>query len=499
MVAFILFTLLVTAVALSIFNQRLEQRTAAVVEEYIRDITLATDIVYRSFSSGEYLYNLVNQDTPDSLRIDANSVIRHILVVDADGQVFDSSSADDLRRSSQTILEQTAPTGPTGPTGPTAPTGPTGLGRLPDLFSWSTGRAGIGPQRSLSFSIETERGVRRIFIIISMNRLTQVRESQDRVRLIALSLFGLGLLAVIIIFTLRITRPITGLAEAARRVTAGEIDFRVPVEGPREVSRLATTFNEMLTGLQRNRDLEEQLQRAERSAVVGRLASGIAHEIRNPLNFINLSIDYLRDKYRPAAEPGSTEYARILLTIKDEIGRLNRLVSDFLSYGRSAKLKRRDIDAQALIAEVRDLVATQASQQQVEIRIVNEQPDEDDRARRILADPEYLKTCFSNIMINALQAMPEGGLLLIRLHRAAGQLLIDFTDNGPGMPPEMCAQVFEPYFSTKETGIGLGLALTRKIVAEHGGEIQIESQPGKGTTFRLTLPSGDPATNPSRA
>ncbi|MFN7270646.1 MAG: hypothetical protein ACK5TZ_01380, partial [bacterium] len=97
MVAFILFTLLVTAVALSIFNQRLEQRTAAVVEEYIRDITLATDIVYRSFSSGEYLYNLVNQDTPDSLRIDANSVIRHILVVDADGQVFDSSSADDLR------------------------------------------------------------------------------------------------------------------------------------------------------------------------------------------------------------------------------------------------------------------------------------------------------------------------------------------------------------------------------------------------------------------
>ena len=493
MVAFILFTLLVTAVALSIFNRRLEQRTAAVVEEYIRDITLATDIVYRSFSSGEYLYDLVNQDTPDSLTIDANSVIRHILVVDAEGLVFDSSSAEDLRRSSQTILDQTATYGPTGPTGPT------GLGPLPDLFSWSAGRAGMGLPRSLSFSIETERGVRRIFIIISMNRLTQVRESQDRVRLIALSLFGLGLLAFIIIFTLRITRPITGLAEAARRVTAGEIDFRVPVEGPREVSRLATTFNEMLTGLQRNRDLEEQLQRAERSAVVGRLASGIAHEIRNPLNFINLSIDYLRDKYRPAAEPGSAEYSRILLTIKDEIGRLNRLVSDFLSYGRSAKLKRRAIDAQALIAEVRDLVATQASQQQVEIRIVNEEPDDDDPARRILADPEYLKTCFSNIMINALQAMPDGGLLLIRLHCVAGQLQIDFTDNGPGMPPEMCAQVFEPYFSTKETGIGLGLALTRKIVEEHGGEIEVGSQPGKGTTFRLTLPTGDPATNPTRA
>ncbi|MFM8394436.1 MAG: histidine kinase dimerization/phospho-acceptor domain-containing protein, partial [Acidobacteriota bacterium] len=385
MVAFILVTLLVTAVVLSFFNQRLERRTAAVVEDYVRDITLATDIVYRSFSSGEYLYDMVNRAAPDSLTIDEESVIQHILVVDADGLVFDSSSAEDLRRPYQSVLDRTA----------AAPAGAPGL---TEFLGWQNGQGSDGLPRSLSFTIETERGVRRIFIIISMNRLTRVRESQDRVRLIALTLFGLGLMAVIILFTLRITRPITGLGEAARRVTAGEIDFLVPVEGPREVSRLATTFNEMLTGLQRNRDLEEQLQRAERSAVVGRLASGIAHEIRNPLNFINLSIDYLRDKYKPADEPGSAEYSRILLAIKDEIGRLNRLVSDFLSYGRSAKLKRREVDAPSLIAEVRDLVSPTASQQQVAIRIEIEKGQNG----RICADPENLKTCFSNIMINAL-------------------------------------------------------------------------------------------------
>lgn len=268
MVTFIGAILLVTALALSLFNQQIERRTALVVEEYIRDITLATDIVYRSFSSGKYLYDLVNAGESDGLTIDTESVIRHILVVDQDGLIFDSSDRKDIRQPFKSVMDD-------------APAFQRGDLKL-DADALDRNLS-----RTLSFSIETERGIRKIFIVISMNRLNRVKEAGERIRLIVLSVLGVMLIAAIAIFTKRFTRPITGLDLAARRVTEGEIDFQVPVEGPQEVNRLATTFNEMLVGLRRNRDLEEQLQRAERSAVVGRLASGIAHEIRNPLNFIN--------------------------------------------------------------------------------------------------------------------------------------------------------------------------------------------------------------------
>jgi len=421
MVAFITVTMLVTAITLSFLNRQLEQRTAAVVDEYIRDITLATDTVYRSFSSGDYLYDLVSGRTPEALFISEKSVIRRLLVVDEQGLVFDSSDERDLQRPYQGVLNEIS-------------------SRL-DREVGSGGNVGGAAQRSLSFSIETERGLRQIFIVISMGRLSQVRETGDRIRLVALLVFGFGLIVVIIAFTLRITRPITQLGNAARRVTGGEIEFEVPVAGPREVSRLIMTFNEMLVGLRRSRALEEELQRAERSAVVGRLASGIAHEIRNPLNFINLSIDYLRDKHRPADATGRDEYLRILTTIKDEIGRLNHLVGDFLSYGRSAKLRRREVDARALVSEVRDLVSTSAAQQNVSIRITGLSPEggsaegETGLPLPITADPEYLRTCFSNIMINAIQAMPDGGLLTVAFDREPSRLTIDFHDNGQGMSP----------------------------------------------------------------
>ena len=465
MVTFIGAILLVTALALSLFNQQIERRTALVVEEYIRDITLATDIVYRSFSSGKYLYDLVNAGESDGLTIDTESVIRHILVVDQDGLIFDSSDRKDIRQPFKSVMDD-------------APAFQRGDLKL-DADALDRNLS-----RTLSFSIETERGIRKIFIVISMNRLNRVKEAGERIRLIVLSVLGVMLIAAIAIFTKRFTRPITGLDLAARRVTEGEIDFQVPVAGPQEVNRLATTFNEMLVGLRRNRDLEEQLQRAERSAVVGRLASGIAHEIRNPLNFINLSIDYLRDKYAPRDEAGRGEYTRILTTIKDELARLNRLVSDFLSYGRPAKLKLREIDARALIEEVRDLVGAKTAQQNVGIRI---EANGGGNAH-LQADPEQLKTCFSNLMINAVQAMPDGGTLTVALLPHDDRIEIDFADTGHGMSPEMREQIFEPYFSTKETGIGLGLPLTRKIVEEHGGTIVVESEPEKGTTFRVTLP-----------
>ena len=474
MVAFIAGMLIVTMLVLFLLNQRSEERTANVVDEYIRAIPLATDLVYRSLSEGQYLHKMVNQPDQNSLSINSESSIRHILVVTAEGIVFDSTEEKDIGQPFKAFTDA-APLISTG-----------------DLKD-DVDEIGNNQSRTLYFSITTSAKdpatgeqistKRNIYILISMNRLQQVKEAGERTRLIVFVLLGGMLIAAIAVFSKRFTRPITDLSQAARKVTKGELDFNVPVSGPVEVSALSKTFNEMLVGLRSKRDLEEQLQRAERSAVVGRLASGIAHEIRNPLNFINLSIDHLREAFAPKDESLRAPYTHILTTIKDELARLNRLVSDFLSYGRPAKLKLREIDARSLIEEVRNLIHTQAEQQGVKVGIEQNYNGN----TKLRGDAEQIKTCFSNLMINAIQAMPAGGRLNVSLRPNNSRLEIEFADTGAGIAPEALEQIFEPYYSTKDTGIGLGLPLTKKIVEEHGGQIEVESAPGEGATFTVTL------------
>ncbi len=464
MVAFIVLILILTTVVLYLVNVRAERRITRQVDEYIHAITQATDIVYRSFSEGTYIYNIVNQPDSNSLAVNDESIIRHILVVESNGNIFDSTDRNDLGQQFKSVL------------------GNFPVVQLGDL-KLDTDEIGNAQSRTLSFSIETNRDKRNIFIVISLDRLKRTVDDASRRRLLTIILLGPLWIFAIAIFVRRLTQPVTELSNAARKVTAGELDFRVPVAGPEEVSRLSATFNEMLVGLRRNRELEDQLQRAERSAVVGRLASGIAHEIRNPLNFINLSIDHLQASFPPKAETQRAQYDHILTTIKDEIARLNQLVSDFLSYGRPAKLKLREIDAQALVAEVRALVSAKAEQQQVNIQIESTGAG----SALLQADPEQLKTCFSNLMINAVQAMPDGGSLTVTVRPDPTHIVLEFTDTGVGIPTDALQQIFEPYYSTKDTGIGLGLPLTKKIIEEHGGQIAVASEIGQGTTFTVTL------------
>ncbi|HEY9430344.1 MAG TPA: ATP-binding protein [Blastocatellia bacterium] len=475
MVAFIALMLALTMAVISFYNQRLEERTTRVVNEYIREIPLATDLVYRSLSKAENLYDLVNQPGQNSLAVNSESNILHIFIVDEEGKIFDSTDKKDIERVFAKEYPEIAQSISTG-----------------DLRG-DVGKIGGKQIHPLHFSITTspegdeasvqKSAKRDIYIVLSMKRLQQVKESAERDRLIAFALLGLLLIVTIAVFTKRITRPITELGQVAEKVAEGNLEYGAPVSGPKEMRTLSQTFNEMLSGLRSKRNLEELLQRAERSAVVGRLASGIAHEIRNPLNFINLSIDHLRASFAPKEEPSRAQYIHMLTTIKDELARLNRLVTDFLGYGRPAKLKIREIDARSLIEEVRDLVNTQAEQQGVTVNI--EQNGHGDA--KLQGDPELIKTCFSNLMINAIQAMPSGGALNVSLRPDNGFLEIKFADTGVGIMLEDLGQIFEPYYSTKDTGIGLGLPLTKKIIEEHGGKINVESGLGRGTTFTVTL------------
>jgi signal transduction histidine kinase len=253
------------------------------------------------------------------------------------------------------------------------------------------------------------------------------------------------------------------------------------------MGQLARVFNEMINRLARTRELEAQLHQAEQSAVVGRLASAIAHEIRNPLNYINLTLDHLRSALAPE-DPGKREtFERLASQLKTEVGRINRHISDFLNYSRPARLELRPLDLRAEIEDALRLVEVQASENNIkmELKSAGEVP-------QALGDAEALRSVFTNLLLNAVQAINgEGGQLTITLAAEAAnqRARVDITDTGPGIPPEHISKVFEPYFSTKETGTGLGLAIVKKAIDDHGGTITVTSKQGTGTTFTITLPT----------
>ena len=470
-VAFTTVILLITVASLYFLSSHLEGRITSLVDEHIREVSLAVDLAQSSFPSGDYLYNIVPQDGRLSVGLDESHIIHRILVVDAEGRVYDSVESSDIGKTLDAVIGELSPLKPTG-------------------TNRATSAGAREPERVLTYPVETEKGKRRIVIIVSPHKLSEIVREEARERLAAITALGILLIAIIAVASWRFTRPIKELSNAALRVSSGDLDFEVPIVRRDEVGKLARTFNEMLAGLRDKRALEERLRRAERSAISARVAAGIAHEIRNPLSFISLSVDYVRDKFAPAAEQARSDFTQLMESIKEEINRLNGLVSDFLNLGRPARLKLRDLDARSLVEEVAGLVRAKAEQQGVRL-IVRMSPETNGNHSldtHIQADADQLKTCFSNLTINAVQAMPEGGALTITLHPRSSNVEVEFADTGHGIAPESLEHLFEPYFTTKEKGTGLGLALTKKLIEDHGGLITVESEMGMGTTFTVTLP-----------
>ena len=303
---------------------------------------------------------------------------------------------------------------------------------------------------------------------------------------------GVLLVSSVITFWLvwRFGRPIANLADAAREVAAGNLHVRVPDAGRNdEIGRLASRFNEMTSELEKKRDLEAQLQQAEKSAVVGRLGSAIAHEIRNPLNYINLTLDHLRSKFAPEDPKKRELFEKLTLQLKAEVARIDQQISDFLNYSRPAKANLQPTDARRVIEDSLRIVEPQAEEKNVTIGVV-----EHENVPTIMGDPEFLRSVFNNLFINALQAMESGGGHLgIKITPDEGGKFVNFeiSDTGSGIPGENFSMIFEPYFSTKETGTGLGLAIVHKIVDIHNGTIEVESSVGEGTKFTVKLPRAE--------
>lgn len=252
-----------------------------------------------------------------------------------------------------------------------------------------------------------------------------------------------------------------------------------------ELQKTARGLEESFDRLQRQSEqiiaIEEQLRRSERLSTLGEMAAVLAHEIRNPLGSIRGTAEILRDDYKP--DDPKHEFIEIQIR---ETERLNHVVEDFLRMARPQTTEMRRCSLRRELETIVTLTANDASQRG--IRLIFE-PGAD--ALFVLGDGEKLRQAFLNIVINALQATPAGGEVVITGECHGGTCEIRFRDSGAGILSETLGRIFEPFFTTKPDGTGLGLAVTKKIVEGHGGTMEIESEVGKGTTVLVRLPVGE--------
>jgi two-component system sensor histidine kinase HydH len=276
-------------------------------------------------------------------------------------------------------------------------------------------------------------------------------------------------------------------------VRAGELDC--PVAGGRVVpldvivSRLEGEDGSFLGHILLFRDMTEvqdlrrEVETSRRLASLGRLAAGIAHEIRNPLSSIKGFATYFKERYRDVPEDRST--ADIMV---QEVDRLNRVITELLEFARPMSMTKIPSSPHALVQHSLNTIRQQARQKGIEIQ-TRLPPD----PMEIPMDPDKISQVLLNLYLNALEAMEPGGILSVELARAhdGKGIQIAVRDTGAGIGKEDLAHVFDPYFTTRPAGTGLGLAIVHKIVESHGGEIRVESEPGRGTTVTLSLPGAD--------
>ncbi|MFI5180610.1 MAG: sensor histidine kinase [Thermoanaerobaculia bacterium] len=356
-----------------------------------------------------------------------------------------------------------------------------------------SGSVSEGPtNRTLEIPVVVEgRFLGRIKIDYNLENIREQLADNFRRRLFALlGVFALGL-ALILVIVRNATLPIERLADGAARVADGTLDVRVEVKRNDEIGSLAAAFNHMTERLRERHVLEARLTAAEKRVEIGQLASGLAHEIKNPLNALSLGLDVLKRRHRPPDEAAAAAYVGRIETLREEINRLATLINNFLAFGRPLTLTPAPVDVAALLdSTLADLAeTTERAGVQVERRITPGLP-------QVMADASLLKSVLWNLLQNAIQAMERsGGTLTVsagREGRPAGPaLVVGVEDTGPGLDPADIPRLFEPYFSRREGGVGLGLAMVKRIVEEHGGRVEAGARTdgAGGARFTITLPA----------
>jgi signal transduction histidine kinase len=297
-------------------------------------------------------------------------------------------------------------------------------------------------------------------------------------------IFAVGI-ALTIFLAKHYTAPIHNLVNDFKRVSAGDLSVTIPVTSGDEIGELADGFNNMVEKLREREVLEKRLNEAEHLSRVGQLASGIAHEIRNPLNYISLAIDHLKAEMLPKCGDKCEELTELTDKIKEEVRRANYMVLNFMNYGRPLKLRRTMLPYPELLAKILPVVGDRMAEQRIRIEQTIEEG-----LPPLWVDQELMRNCILNFLNNAAQAMNNGGTIHLGadMEPDTRRIRLTFQDHGSGIREEDLDKIFQPYFTTKDVGIGLGLAITERIIKEHDGTISVTSRPGEGTTFTVLLP-----------
>jgi len=313
--------------------------------------------------------------------------------------------------------------------------------------------------------------------------------------------------------------PITRLGQAALQIAGGDLAQRVPVRSGDEVGQLSRAFNLMAERLEtheaerlnfeaelgrqvkeRTRELEEtaarlqttqvQLIRSERIAVTGQIAAGVTHEIRTPLNSLAINVQLLRrDLSGEAAGTCLREAPGTLAMVEYEITRINRILEEFVKFARLPAPRFEPVEVGGLLQEILDLLGPQAAEAGVRLEASEFSPPV-----VVKGDSDQLREVFLNLGQNALQAMPNGGVLGVEVARAAGGVEIAVTDCGAGIREAQRETIFLPFISSKTDGLGLGLPIVKRIVEEHGGSVSCQNRAGGGAVFVVRLPAVGTAT-----
>jgi signal transduction histidine kinase len=228
-------------------------------------------------------------------------------------------------------------------------------------------------------------------------------------------------------------------------------------------------------------ELEEKLKKTEQLSIIGQLSSGIAHEIRNPLNFLSLSIGHIKERILEEKIHDKEDLVKLLNDLIKEIHKINELIHNFLFLGKPITLRKEWIMPETMINEVL-YIAKDKIGEGIDVRLSC------DDGQPIYCDSEYMRLCIMNLLVNAIQAIEEKGEIVIACGKEDGFSYISVSDTGSGISDEELAKVFEPYYSTKKFGIGLGLAISKRFIEEHGGSIVAKSEVGKGTTMKIRIP-----------
>ena len=273
-----------------------------------------------------------------------------------------------------------------------------------------------------------------------------------------------------------LTNPIKVLVDSTARVATGDLDEQCEIKTHDEIGDLAAAFNQMTKDLKASRD---QLIQAERLATAGKMSASFAHEIRNPLSSMRMLAQLLMQKPEMSGE----KYQQSVRYILEEIERIDTIVKGLMDFARPTKLDLKQQPLTPVLQAVLDLMEANLAHHKIQLvlDLLPETPE-------IQFDSDKLKQAFMNIVLNAMEAMPQGGTLRVLMFIENDGVCIKVIDTGIGIPAEDLEHLFEPFFTRKTRGTGLGLANVKRILEEHGGKVEIESTPGEGTTVSMWLP-----------